>query len=796
MADTTESDGRSAETTVGYSQIELDPDYLGSTAKDVSRVWLFSEILRVLLEKKGQPTGLDLEQLRNEVIRQLPTLQLYRWAIEAKRERFTGRRIMTLYVLLFPGEGKDGTGIKELNDKVLGYERNNEFIRRRQKHIEEIFDPVEQIGNHFAVAGQDYKTASVLSWGRTREEFAEGLGRLDSALRDELIELLKDAAEDTSEEGRKRLPAVQKLLGTLETSKKKNKKYRFDFLFGLADVVLSDKRPPLESALLVLTEALKGAGIARYIAKADNLGRGARQYAVKIRADPKKVDSRGKQFDHATYLKAAKTADVVKKRMTTPYHRDDPVDFVNILVNTVWITSFLLHNRLYIGNPDVIRDARKKALKPPTVKEGVKFTAQVPLLELWLVTLNMMDVVKDFLSSELSNDLLTYHADTLAVFKELLPESAKIDWPKLWPRLERVLTHDLRQQKHEPVAVLGRASEFLFYSYASDFTDRVFFSMDVRDMGVDVLLLYEGYNEKILDNKLEGVKLMEETFGASDLITRQRRVTYDQVVKVFREYYKRLLGGNGKTEALKAFGHGIGPLGTLPDFDKTTEFMLGGDEIFVAADPRYTKFIPDIIDALDGATFENKPLNMRTAVTFSSAERVTGRPEQKRKNQEAHDQAIQLAGAGPGPLKEFERTHRRIEMLIEKLEANPKKANQAPAFTKQLVALRLIQLYAQIKYGRAKRLDDVKFARLRRLLRDGTAAQADKDIHVDFIDYTGKPVNGKKLTADAAALEKKVRDAVGRDNRHVDGPPVTKMPKIIKCLEDILKQPWPPRANP
>ena len=296
-------------------------------------------------------------------------------------------------------------------------------------------------------------------------------------------------------------------------------------------------------------------------------------------------------------------------------------------------------------------------------------------------------------------------------------------------------------------------------------------------------------------DKLEGEKLMEETFRASDLITRQRRVTYDTVVKTFLYYYKRLLGGNGKTEALEAFGHGIGPLGTLPDFDKTTQFMLGGDEIFVAADPRYTKFIPDIIDALDGATFENKPLNLRTAVTFSSAERVTGPPEQKRKNQEAHDQAMQLAGAGPGPLKEFERTHRRIEMLIEKLQANPKKEKQAPAFTKDLAKLPLTRVYAQIKYRRAKRLADQEFARLLRLLREGTPAQAGGSIDVEFVDFDGKVVDGVKLTTDAAALEKKVRDAVGWDNRHVDGPPMTKMPKIIKWLEDILKQPWPPRAN-
>jgi hypothetical protein len=792
MADTTESDGRSADTTFGYSQFELDPDYLGSTAKELSRVWLLSEILRVLLEKRGHPTGRDREQLKNEVIRQLPTLMLYRRAIEAKRNRYTGRGLLTLYALLFPGEGKDNTGIKDLND-ILGYERNNEFIRRRQCHIAQIFDPVEPLGDkYFTVVGQDYKTASILTVGRTREEFAEGLKRLDDALREELIVLLKDAEADETPEGRKQRPAVQKLLRILERSKKSNKTYRFDFLFGLADVVLDDKRTPLLSTLLLVTEALKGAGVARYIAKAENVGGTARKYLVKIPADSKKVDPRGKQFDVATYLKAATMADVVKKRMTTPYHRDDPLDFVNILVNTVWITAFLLNRRLYVGNPDVIRDARKKALKPPTAKEGTKYTfsAQVDLLEQWLVTLNMMDLIKDFLSTEL-NLLQRYHADTLAAFNELLDESKTIDWS----RLERVLTHDLRQE-HDRVCVMGRASEFLFYSYASDFTDRIFLSMDVRDMGVDVLILYEGYNEIIIDHQLKDEKLMQTTLFSSDLIVRQRRVTYDVVVKTFRDHYKKLLGGKGKPAAFEAFGHGIGPLGRLPDFDKTAQFMLGGDEIFVAADPRYTELIPDIIDALDGATFENKPLNLRTAVTFSSAQRVSDPAAQKRKNQEAHDQAIQLAGNGPGPLKDLERRHRRIEMLIDKLEANPKKKHLAPGFTQQLTDLHLTKVYAEIKRGHAKRLDDRKFAQLRRLLRQGTVAQADESIYVAFVDFlTGKRISGDKLTRDAADLEKKVRDAVGWDNRHVDGPPATKMPRIIRWLEEINKQPWPPRAK-
>ena len=44
---------------------------------------------------------------------------------------------MSLYVVLFPSEAKDNTGIKDLNDKVLGYQLNTKYIRRRQQELSE-----------------------------------------------------------------------------------------------------------------------------------------------------------------------------------------------------------------------------------------------------------------------------------------------------------------------------------------------------------------------------------------------------------------------------------------------------------------------------------------------------------------------------------------------------------------------------------------------------------------------------------------------------------------------------------
>jgi hypothetical protein len=136
-------------------------------------------------------------------------------------------------------------------------------------------------------------------------------------------------------------------------------------------------------------------------------------------------------------------------------------------------------------------------------------------------------------------------------------------------------------------------------------------------------------------------------------------------------------------------------------------------------------------------------------------------------------------------LKKLERTHRRIERLIEKLEANAKKNDKALPYTEELKKLGLVKLFARVKYGNPKVLSSQEYMRLRQLLRDGNLAGAQKatSVHVELVDFAGKVVDNKKLEDDAEKLEARVRRDVGPDNIQVDLPPGKKVPKII---EDIL----------
>jgi hypothetical protein len=199
--------------------------------------------------------------------------------------------------------------------------------------------------------------------------------------------------------------------------------------------------------------------------------------------------------------------------------------------------------------------------------------------------------------------------------------------------------------------------------------------------------------------------------------------------------------------------------------------------------------VHEIICKLNETPYRNRTLNLRAAISYSRAERARVPQRQRENNQLSHDQAMQLANAGMGPLKEFERTHRRIERLIEKLEANPKKKDKAPQYRKDLDQLRLVKLFTRVNYGDPKLLSNTDFMKIRQLLRDGDLARAqEENVAIELINCAGKVVDGKKLKGDAEKLEASVRSAVGLDNIWVDIPPGDAVKDTLKIIDDIFKK--------
>lgn len=764
-----------------------DPRLYSDDGHEPSPVWAASQRLREVVERReALPPGADRQLLVTETQRQLTTLGLFREVVRLFTGPLDPRTTVTLFVLLFPGEGKDNTGTKDLNDKILGYRLNSEFIAARQAEIRAVFPPPDdRTGPRYVTVGQDYKTAAILAVQKTPEEFAKDLVQLDKQLRLRLLEFVVRAEKDPDTDPKK-LPDIRTLRDTL----RRNEKYRFDFLFGTNTLGIRGRA--IDVTFQLLTEALKGAGLARYAAKGTSLSRGvSRDMAQRrgIEAPAKGQDSRGRVFRPEVFLKVLKTADDIRDLMSKGSNRDKPLDFRAIYVDTVWTTTFVLYRRLFFANPDVVRDARKKLLEPPPLESGVKFTftSQKELVELFLVTLNMIDFVKEFASPEYPRHVEEYHVEALLILEQLLKPTEPIEWS----RLARFLTHDTRQG-FEPVAIQGLASEFQFYSAASDNVDQMFFAMDIRDLGVELMGFYEASQLVIQDDKLAGIPLMRETFRATDPIAARRRFTYDSVVAVFKKHYGAARAAGSRAEALKAFGGTLRTDGVMPEFRQSLQVMLGGDEVFVAAHPYYARVEHLIIADLARITFQRAPLNMRTGVAYSAADRAPGPdgpdidPGQRALNQKAHDKALKLATDSLSELKPLERTQRRIERLIDMLEGNAKKKDLAPAHRKRLAELHLLELYTRVQHKYARQLTPAVYRRLHRFLLAADLPGAVGTKLFELVDHGGNTVDAVALSKQTAALEAAVRRDVGKDNIHIDGPPVTKIPRVIQEIIDFF----------
>jgi len=123
---------------------------------------------------------------------------------------------------------------------------------------------------------------------------------LDEDLRVALLDILKQAMDDgsTTEKQKKEIKNLNKKL--------KKKGYRFDIFFGLRNLAPQGDSS-LANVYLLVTEAMKGAALARYVAKANTLKtRAVKEVAAKPGISPdKKLDARGKEYDWNVYMRAS-----------------------------------------------------------------------------------------------------------------------------------------------------------------------------------------------------------------------------------------------------------------------------------------------------------------------------------------------------------------------------------------------------------------------------------------------------------------------------------------------------------
>ena len=457
MPDKTSFGADVAETTVAYGDFDLNPAYHDGKSDEPPQVWPESQYLRELVERHPpKPAATDRELLKQAAFRQLRSLALYRAVGDLiavgtpAKKKPPPQNLLTLYVLLFPGEGKDNTGIKDLNDKVFGYAYTSEFVKVRNNAIKDIFKTTG-FGPGYDTFGQDYKTSSILARGKTPEDFAKDLVVLDEKLRTELLAILERALNDPE------LTEAQKTECRKLKRALKSKKYRFDYLFGSRSKVVHGDQ--LDNTFLLITEALKGAGIARFGVKRGRLQTkdAKRMGDGRVPRTPRKQDDRGQPYlDSASaYLRVSAAGPAIKQYILDSGSSGQGYFLRRVFVDTVWTDAYLLYRLLYFGNPDMIRDVRKKALVQAKVGQSVQynFRAQKELLELWLVALNVVDFVSGFLKSEYAHELLRCHRTASNAIDELTGGS-----DVTWDRLTRSSPATCGRRSRSPSSARRRSS--------------------------------------------------------------------------------------------------------------------------------------------------------------------------------------------------------------------------------------------------------------------------------------------------------------------------------------------------
>src|SRR5690606_6121682 len=351
---------RSTDSIVEDDVSHLDPAYFSEDGQEIAEVWKRSDRLDEILENEELPDDDAVEFLKLAVRRQIPTAETYRSVTDLLDE--PEDPTIAFYVILFPGEARDNTGIKDLNDKVLGYQINGRYIDARQKHIRDLF------GGDFSVVGQNYKVAYILTLGGSRKEFDARLLKLDGKLRESLLVFLDEA--EKADDGTKR-QEIRKLRRIL----RRNKKYKFDIYYGTQSFTLkgaynsASARDVLTLVFIGITASLKAGGIGRYIRKGSKLPRLIRRFG-KAASHDRRFDKRGKQFKHKEYLKVVAQAGDIKEFITKPFSKDHQYQLNVIWVETVWTLAFFKRRRRFFPNPDVVRAVRKQWLRKPKVREG------------------------------------------------------------------------------------------------------------------------------------------------------------------------------------------------------------------------------------------------------------------------------------------------------------------------------------------------------------------------------------------------------------------------------------------
>ncbi|PTL78082.1 DUF4157 domain-containing protein [Vitiosangium sp. GDMCC 1.1324] len=595
-------------------------------------------------EQPGTSDATARESLAREIERQVPDLTLL--------EQVQAGKAKIVITLVVPGGGP--TGVKTMNDKLIGYQLNSTLvIPARNSVLVEAFEGLpynEKASESIRIVEQSYKsltmTTTIGDVARLQRLMAEGMRRVDLGMfrvlkdafkegkRNWTAELEKNAANKDSEQykdAKKRVENIDRVLADLERAGPEG--FRFDMQFGLAEVrgggaAMASEQTAYQAALEAKMNASKAASMAR---SGGTDGQAAQEAAG--------GDTRGRVFDEKAFLGFAASAAALRTQI---------IARGNILTIAGRPQRIFVEQAgQLLPNEHILRDVRKDKITKDELPSNEH--AQLELIKKYMNHINAFDFFKGFTSKE-SVDVLPGRMKQAQALADALRENRPVDPAQVQAMLEQDVTGQIVPQ-------MGTASEAAFYNRARTSSERILINADIIDLGLDALMTYTRQMEAVSAKNLKGEELFRASKEATDALIEFKRRASDEVQKIHEQFRQRAIADLEKKPNRTPEEDAV-----LKQLRQETNalMLLGGDEITLSLHPALQSYIPELVQAVARAC--------RGRVAVTQARTAPEKAGDEAARVEAHQKAMKAADPAANVLKGFEVELRKLNQMVGQVE--------------------------------------------------------------------------------------------------------------------------------
>ncbi|MFH1146060.1 MAG: hypothetical protein V1707_03825, partial [bacterium] len=435
-----------------------------------------------------------------------------------------------LLVMIFAGSGS--TGIKALNDKLLGIDLTDELISYRKAVIKE---KLSSMNINLEELEQTYKEGYFrLPQGSTLDQHK--LETVCEEIARALAEKLSELAEHHVREVKQRPGEENQLLAkeiedTITRVHQETTRKRFRFSYGLSGIITKDDPDRIETAI---SQALR----AGRVAMAEERGGGF-----------------GQAYTTETMDKTIKLIEQTKRSLLTALKPEAVVP--NVQLDQALADSVIIDNEgnrypvmescggEWHFNRDVLRDVRKEKFSIHPSQKHI-----LPLIRQYLERINIMDYIKPTSYGDL-NEYRQRVEDITVVkknIKQLLDGQTDKEEESTLKKKIQLEAKRLLETSHKNSEA---DSDFGFNRKALSYKNLFLLNFDKLDMGLDNIADFENVLEEI-----KTVKQEKAVLTAGDSVTDDLNQSRREIKKLLKNLHPKdmamRVGGDEITAALNA----------------------------------------------------------------------------------------------------------------------------------------------------------------------------------------------------------------------------------------------------